>query len=84
MNQAEVNKWSFVGNGLAMFNAPSQVVKAYILLQTAGIDAKVVTPDPKLRQGSCVLGLEIDLTRRQEIEGLFARQEVDCNRIVPK
>ena len=84
MNQTEINKWSFSGNGLAIFNAPSQVVKAYILLTAAGINSKVVTHDPKLRQGFCILGLEIDLSRRQEIEGLFAKQEVDYSRIVAK
>ena len=84
MNQAETKKWSFQGDGLVIFPEPSQVIKAYKLLQTAGIDGRVVSPHPKLRMGCCALGLEVSLAQQQEIERLFIDKDVDYQRIIPK
>ena len=84
MDQVEIKRWEFHGDGLVIFPEPSQVIKAYKLLQNAGIDGRVVTPHPKLRLGCCALGLEISLAQQDDIERLFVARDVDYGRIIPK
>ena len=84
MDQVDAKKWAFQGDALVIFPEPSQVIKAYKLLQAAGIDGKVVTPHPKLRLGCCALGLEISLSQKQRIEEFFAEKDVDYHSIIPK
>ena len=84
MDQTEIKRWEFHGDGLVIFPEPSQVIRAYRLLQISGIDGRIITPHPKLRLGCCALGLEISLARKQDIEQLFTDKDVDYQRIIQK
>ena len=72
----------FKGNGIITFNDVPVAIKAEKVLKAAGIEVKLVAPPPKFRLG-CALGVEILLSRKQEILDLFQQKDVPISQILP-
>jgi hypothetical protein len=72
----------FKGNGIITFNDVPVAIKAEKVLKDAGIEVKLVAPPPKFRLG-CALGVEILLSRKQEILDLFQQKDVPISQILP-
>lgn len=75
-------KPKFKGDGIITFQDVPVALKAERVLKTAGIEVKLVAPPPKFRLG-CALGVEILLSRKQEILDLFQQKDVPISQIVP-
>ena len=75
-------KPKFKGDGIITFHDVPAALKAEKLLKTAGIEVKLVAPPPEFRMG-CALGVEIMLSRKQEILDLFQQKDVPISQVLP-
>jgi hypothetical protein len=75
-------KPKFKGDGIITFHDVPVALKAEKLLKAAGIEVKLVAPPTKFRLG-CALGVEILMSRRQEILDLFQQKDVPISRVLP-
>ncbi|MCL2149391.1 MAG: DUF3343 domain-containing protein [Dehalococcoidia bacterium] len=82
MNNAEIKRWAYHGDSIIIFTEPYETIRANKLLQSFGLDAKIVSPHPKLRMGCCALGLEISLTQKADIELLFKNHDIGYHQII--
>jgi len=78
----DIQKPKFKGDGIITFNDVPVAIKAEKVLKAAGIEVKLVAPPPKFRLG-CALGVEILLSRKQEILDLFQQKDVPISQILP-
>jgi hypothetical protein len=72
----------FKGDGIITFQDVPIALKAEKVLKAAGIEYRLVAPPPKFRLG-CALGVEIMLSRQQEILDLFQQKDVPVSQILP-
>jgi hypothetical protein len=72
----------FKGDGIITFHDVPIAIRAEKVLKAAGIEVKLVAPPPKFRLG-CALGVEIMLSRQQEILALFQQKDVPISQIMP-
>ena len=75
-------KLKFKGDGIITFQDVPIAIRAEKVLNAAGIEVKLVAPPPKFRLG-CALGVEILLSRKQEILDLFRQKDVPVSQILP-
>jgi hypothetical protein len=75
-------KAKFKGDGIITFQDVPVAIRAEKILKAAGIEVKLVAPPPKFRLG-CALGVEILLSRKQEILDLFQQKDVPVSQILP-
>jgi hypothetical protein len=75
-------KLKFKGDGIITFQDVPIAIRAEKVLKAAGIEVKLVAPPPKFRLG-CALGVEILLSRKQEILDLFRQKDVPISQILP-
>ena len=75
-------KSKFKGDGIITFHDVPIAIKAEKVLKAAGIEVKLVAPPPKFRLG-CALGVEVMLSRKQEILDLFQQKDVPISQIMP-
>jgi len=75
-------KAKFKGDGIITFHDVPTAIKAEKLLKAAGVEVKLVAPPPKFRLG-CALGVEILLSRQQEILDLFRAKDVPISQLLP-
>jgi len=75
-------KPKFKGDGIITFHDVPEALKAERVLKAAGIESKLVAPPPKFRLG-CALGVEILLSRKQEILDLFQQKDVPISQVLP-
>jgi cysteine desulfurase len=72
----------FKGDGIIIFPDVSTSIKGAGALKAVGIENKLVAPPPQMRMG-CDLALEIYLSRKPEIEKIFAERGVKHTDILP-
>jgi hypothetical protein len=70
------------GDGLIIFDAVPDAIKAEKILKEAGYTPKMVSPPPELRKG-CDLALEIFLAEQAGIEWILKEKEAHYVNIAP-
>ncbi len=75
------DKPKFRGDGIITFEDVPLAIRAEKLLKAAGIENRLVAPPPKFRLG-CALGVEIMMSKKDEILELFRQKDVQISKLV--
>jgi hypothetical protein len=76
------HKTRFKGDGIIIFSDIPMSIKAEKALKNMGFNARLIAPPPKLRMG-CEMGVAITLVQKQDIERLFAEEDIQYSQILP-
>jgi len=68
--------------GLLVFSSTSEVIRAEVLLQKAGVSVKVMGPPPEIQSG-CDLVIVFPINRQKEVLQILTRQQLRPLEVVP-